>query len=383
MKLLFSLALVAQAALSADALEFGRVNGKRGNADTRSLERDALIDEESRVFMEFERYLEMSMSHSMSYSTGSGSNNDGSGGNNWGGDGGDNIGGNNGNGDGVDSPSIPVTTPSPNTVLPIDPDDSMAPSSSPAPTETLSAVPTSSPTTSPAPTSAPVAPTIFECSDQGVVPAGTPALVTTPISLTILYEAESTVDSTDAFLADLEQALFSIAVEAALECNIARRQLQQLSRKLATSSEVVGDCTPTEGDANTCFTLETNMEFEVNDNVDQERTAFLAYSALQSAMNDYTGDGIDSVVRLTYLAPTPTDPSDSNDPESAQTETGGVSPLAIGAAAALVAGGTLALFVWHRNRSTRNKRHVELEEDGNSMSPVSLFSAERDTYEDA
>jgi hypothetical protein len=64
--------------------------------------------------------------------------------------------------------------------------------------------------------------------------------VTTPISLTILYEAESTVDSTDAFLADLEQALFSIAVEAALECNIARRQLQQLSRKLATSSEVVG-----------------------------------------------------------------------------------------------------------------------------------------------
>lgn len=49
MKLLFSLALVAQAALSADALEFGRLNGERGNSDTRSLERDALIDEESRV----------------------------------------------------------------------------------------------------------------------------------------------------------------------------------------------------------------------------------------------------------------------------------------------------------------------------------------------
>ena len=117
------------------------------------------------------------------------------------------------------------------------------------------------------------------------------------------------------------------------------------------------------------------MEFVVNDNVDQERTAFLAYSALQSAMNDYTGDGIDSVVRLDYLAPTPTDPNDSNDPESAQTTTGGVSPLAIGAAAALVAGGTLALFVWHRNRSTRNKRHVELEED--EATPCLLFPSFR------
>lgn len=125
------------------------------------------------------------------------------------------------------------------------------------------------------------------------------------------------------------------------------------------------------------------MDFVVNDNVDEERAAFLSYTALQTAMNNYTGDGIDSVVRLDYLAPTPTEPDSSSAPES-ETATGGVSPLAIGAAAALVAGGTLALYVWHHNRRSRNKRHVELQEDGNnSLSPVSFFSAERDPYEDA
>ena len=68
--------------------------------------------------------------------------------------------------------------------------------------------------------------------------------MTTPITLTILYEAESTVDTTDGFLSDLEEALFSIALAAALECNgNARREMQEVTRKLTTSSSVVGTYT--------------------------------------------------------------------------------------------------------------------------------------------
>ena len=123
------------------------------------------------------------------------------------------------------------------------------------------------------------------------------------------------------------------------------------------------------------------MDFELNGNVDPDYAAFLSYSALQSAMNNYTGDGIDTVVRLDYLAPTPIMPDGATTPES-QPAGRSVSALAIGAAAAMVAGGTLALYVWVHNRRTRNKRHVELQED-NSLSPVSFFSAERDPYENA
>jgi hypothetical protein len=98
-------------------------------------------------------------------------------------------------------------------------------------------------------------------------------------------------------------------------------------------------------------------------------------------MDSYTGDGIDTVVRLDYLAPTPTMPSPA--PAASQTDSrGNVNPFVIGAAAAMVAGGALALYVWMNNRRMRHKQHVELQED-NSLSPVSFFSAERDPYEDA
>lgn len=103
-------------------------------------------------------------------------------------------------------------------------------------------------------------------------------------------------------------------------------------------------------------------------------------------MDNYTGDGIDSVVRLSYLAPTLADPSLVVVPSTgAQSRSSAfpLTPLAIGACAAMLAGGTLALFVWHHNRRTHNnKRHVELG-DNSSMAPMSLFSAERDFFEDA
>jgi hypothetical protein len=127
--------------------------------------------------------------------------------------------------------------------------------------------------------------------------------------------------------------------------------------------------------------LETNLDFEINSAVDPDYAAFLAYTALQEAMSNYSPDEIDTVVRLTYLAPTPIDPVPATLPETRSSKPF-FSPLAIGACAAMVTGGTLALYVWAHNRRTHNKRHVELRED-QSLSPVSFFSAERDPYEDA
>lgn len=170
----------------------------------------------------------MSMSMSMSYSTGTGG---GSGG-----------GGRGGGGGGSSPWSTTAPTDAPTSNPPIDGvDGSSAPSMSSAPSATESSVPSASPTVA-TPQSGSL---LFECTDQGVDLAGTPGLVTTPISLTILYEAESTEDSTDGFLADLERALFSIALTAALECDgTTRRELHEATRKLATaSSSVVGTYT--------------------------------------------------------------------------------------------------------------------------------------------
>jgi hypothetical protein len=127
--------------------------------------------------------------------------------------------------------------------------------------------------------------------------------------------------------------------------------------------------------------LETNIDFEINSAVDPDYAAFLVYTALQEAMANYSPDEIDTVVRLTYLAPTPIEPVPANVAETRSSKPF-FSPLAIGACAAMLTGGTLALYVWVHSRRTRNKRHVELIEE-QSLSPVSFFSAERGPYEDA
>lgn len=197
-----------------------------------------LIDWMIHRFLEFDRYLEMS--YSMSYNSAPGPGPSGNGTE----DNDDPVGN-----DGPSSPSGP-TTPSLPTISP-------SPAKSPTASPTVS--PNASPTVSPAPTRT-VAPSasitdvgsaasIFECNAAGaVVPVmGTPAAITTPISLSVLYEAESTLNLTDSFLADLELALFSIALNAALNCdNQRRRELfsSLMERKLTTSTTEVGTYHP-------------------------------------------------------------------------------------------------------------------------------------------
>ena len=100
--------------------------------------------------------------------------------------------------------------------------------------------------------------------------------------------------------------------------------------------------------------------FEINDDVDPDHAALSAYTALQSAMVNYQGYEIHTVKRLTYLAPTPIEPST---PPTSRSSKPSFLPLAIGACVAMVCGGMLALYVWVHKRRTRSKQHVELPED--------------------
>lgn len=134
-------------------------------------------------------------------------------------------------------PSAP--TPTPLTVFP-----TPSPSTDTASPSVVSFPPTAASSETEAPSSNPVEFSLFECSDQGLVlPAGTPAAVTTPLSLAVYYEVESMSNTTDVFLSDLQLALYSIALTAALDCGGTQRrelQLVTMRRQLTASTTEVG-----------------------------------------------------------------------------------------------------------------------------------------------
>lgn len=215
-----------------------------------------------------------------------------------------------------------------------------------------------------------------------------PANVTTPLSVSLAYAAEASTNNTNDFLDDLEGTLLSWALAAALECQVVRRrdlkhrssshQKRQLG---ATTTDVLGNtCTLTSPNATDCFLLETSLAFVLNKDVDPDYASFLVYSGIQSAMANYTAGEIDFVEKLSYIAPLPrnTTQEESVTPDDGKSGFK-VSPWAIGACVAMSTGGIMAFVVWFHNRRTRHKRHVELVDvEQNSLSPVSLFSAERD-----
>lgn len=85
---------------------------------------------------------------------------------------------------------------------------------------------------------------VFECTDQGVVRVDKAGDETTPIHLTIAYEAEvnRTTYSVQA-LAELELALLEAAIAGALDCaspHRERRVLEDQGRILLTSTDKLG-----------------------------------------------------------------------------------------------------------------------------------------------
>jgi hypothetical protein len=132
---------------------------------------------------------------------------------------------------------------------------------------------------------------------------------------------------------------------------------------------------------------DTTFQVTIGEDIDPEKAAFLGYIFMQEEMD--LGSFVDKLPildRVEYLHPLPLFPP--NVVGEAPTAAPGlsssegnlnVSPWTLGAVIAMCVGGAVALYVWARNRRTRNQRHMHLLEDVSLASPqVSQPEAPRD-----
>lgn len=121
-----------------------------------------------------------------------------------------------------------------------------------------------------------------------------------------------------------------------------------------------------------------DIVYILNGSRNADYSAYLAYLALNDEMGSFDEELFD-VERVEYLAPLPIlppvaldDPDTSADGflSSGQT-TITFNPWTVGTAVAMSTGGVMALFLWSRNRRTRNRRHMQLLEDVSVGQPSS------------
>ncbi|CAJ1961887.1 unnamed protein product [Cylindrotheca closterium] len=307
----------------------------------------------------------------------------------------------------------PSMAPSPKPSVSMFPTLSQSPSSSGMPSGRPSE--SSAPTTSAAPTLIPTildpslvetfapssqsqtTPTVaFDCLDNDILSLGDASDVnTTLINLFVGYHVESSSNSTDDYLAELEQSLLLTAVAAALGCNrpdLRRRNLMEArNRNLLKQSTIIDSvpCNTTVDGAVSCTTIETDLVFFLKGEVDPDTAEFSGYSAIRDKMTDdeYIGK-IPTVLKLIYKSPLPlpAPPQVNEDPNNNNGDNEGlnarnvklqVSPWTIGACVASVFGGAVSFLVWSRNRRSRHHRHIQLVDDCSMMetssrNPVSV-----------
>ena len=126
--------------------------------------------------------------------------------------------------------------------------------------------------------------------------------------------------------------------------------------------------------------MEADVIYILNGNMNADYAAYLAYLALHKEMSSFD-EGLPQVTRVEYLSPLPILPpvsiedQESSGDEFISSNTSKVtfSPYTIGASVAVSMGGLMALVVWNRNRRTRNRRHMMLEEvdEESETSPAS------------
>lgn len=137
-----------------------------------------------------------------------------------------------------------------------------------------------------------------------------------------------------------------------------------------------GRCTPTVKSAS-CYIVQTSLTYVLNQSVDAEYSAYVAYLAIRSGMEQGTYVTEDpSLLQLKYLSPSPMFPTPSGTSSSSSYKSSATSTLSretsisswtMGACITVSAGGLLALVVWGRNRWTRHRRHIQLLEEEISL----------------
>eukprot|EP00546_Thalassionema_frauenfeldii_P015716 CAMPEP_0178910716 /NCGR_PEP_ID=MMETSP0786-20121207/9251_1 /TAXON_ID=186022 /ORGANISM="Thalassionema frauenfeldii, Strain CCMP 1798" /LENGTH=296 /DNA_ID=CAMNT_0020582997 /DNA_START=462 /DNA_END=1352 /DNA_ORIENTATION=- len=255
-----------------------------------------------------------------------------------------------------------------------------APSSSPDATMSLPSLLSPVPIIVPSDTN-----NVYECSNGTVVHAGQIANDTTLINLSVAYAAAiNGSDIFDAAMNDLESVLLQSAIAAALNCdNIldSRRLRKEEKRSLSASTDTLGNCNISMTKS-TCFVLESDLAFIINDIVNPQYSAYIAYLAIQQGMDTGTFiKNLDDFIALTYLAPLPLFPPVNNTQpldafhNHSRNDGNATKSWTIGACITMSTGGFIVLVAWFYSSRLRNKGKVEIPDEP-SLSVVSVFSAE-------
>jgi hypothetical protein len=208
------------------------------------------------------------------------------------------------------------------------------------------------------------------------------------------------------YSSDLEKAILGSALAGALQCAQGNRNPLfgpdgNPSPVPMNTSITDGLCFP-ESLLNDCLVLETTFRVVIAEDVDPEVARFLGYVQLQEDMADQTVflDAFPELDRIEYVSPLPllppfsTPQDDGQSPDlQASNSTLSVTPWTVGAVLAMCkyrlvrstsqstftpshylllsvagVGGIVALWVWGRNRRTRNRRHMHLLEESSLIS---------------
>lgn len=179
------------------------------------------------------------------------------------------------------------------------------------------------------------------------------------------YLVESLLSTTE-YLSDVNDQILEASVINALQCGPDGPLFGPNGDGVPSIPMVTTysgqECQP---EVSLCTTMETDFSFAVDETMNSDLAAFLAYVSLQDGMDGgrFTME-IDGVDRMEYLSPLPLiPPFPPNGQLAAEGDDVGVSPFTMGAVALVSIGGFLALGTWARNRRNRNTQHMHLLEN--------------------
>ena len=190
------------------------------------------------------------------------------------------------------------------------------------------------------------------------------------IFLAVGYQVESTDDTVEAFVGELDTILIDQAVAAILGCDIDTTDL------IFPTTLEIATCSATDAEAQGCFILETEAILIITGDFDRDVATFEAYSAIQAYINAYTSGLIRGILRLDYLSPLPIPlPPGSSTSEPIPVTTNrssgtGANPWIIGGAVATVLGGiVITCFGGRRWRKRRSMEGSDTEWINGSETP--------------
>jgi hypothetical protein len=165
---------------------------------------------------------------------------------------------------------------------------------------------------------------IFRCANDGVRIVTRPIpddIVSTQVEIKVVYTVEAT-GLLNTYRTNLDDKIGNLAVAGALQC-LVTDPMYNITEALTVRTFNTGEQCTTQLNNTICSVLETNIIFTINQDVDENVAAFLAYIKIQENMNDSAFlNGIPNLSRIQYNRPLPLLPPI----ESSSSSSGGPKP---------------------------------------------------------